>query len=209
MVDSQIKPNGVTDYRILESLAAIPREMFVPEHLERLAYIDDNIEIAEGRFLINPMVFARLVQNADINSSDICLDIACGSGYSSVVLGKIAGTVFALEPDSSLADQAEENFKSLGADNILLTRAGPDVGHTSLGTFDVIILNGAAEFIPDELLEQLNEGGRLLAVICGKGESGRAKIFQKYNNNISQRDLFDASLPVIGNWFRKPETFSF
>ena len=106
MVDSQIKPNGVTDYRILESLAAIPREMFVPEHLERLAYIDDNIEIAEGRFLINPMVFARLVQNADINSSDICLDIACGSGYSSVVLGKIAGTVFALEPDSSLADQA-------------------------------------------------------------------------------------------------------
>ena len=209
MVESQIKTNGVTDDRILKTLSIVPRERFVPHDLERLAYIDDNIEITSKRFLINPMVFAKLIQSAHIENTDICLDVGCGSGYSSVILGQIAGTVFALESDLSLAKLAEENFEALGANNILLKNADFSVGFQELGPFDVIVINGAVEYIPELLLEQLNSGGRLVAVVRQEGIGSRAKIFQKLHRGITERDLFDATVPLLSNWFVRPKSFKF
>ncbi len=209
MVESQIRTNRVTDQRIIDAIGKIPREQFVPKHLENLAYIDHSLEISPGRYLMESMVFARLIQGASVRNDDICLDVGCGSGYSSVVLGEIAGTVVALESNSDLAKKAESNFKKSGADNIFLITAPLDEGYSGQAPYDVIVVNGSVERLPEMLLNQLNEGGRLVSIISKKSTSGRAKLFEKRHGHISERELFDATAPDLPGHFYIPKKFNF
>lgn len=209
MVEAQIRTNRVTDPRIIDALGSVPRERFVPKRLEGVAYVDEDLEIAPGRYLMEPMVFARLAQGASIDEADVCLDIGSGTGYSATVLGQLAGTVIALESDAGLADEAEENFQALGADNILLARGALESGYPRQGPYDVILLNGSVEHVPDALLAQLAEGGRLVAIVHEPGSYGRATLFVKYHGAVSQRPLFDAAVPSLAGAFSAPAAFRF
>ena len=213
MVDSQLRTDGVTDLDVLAVMGEVPREYFVPVDLKPLAYIDDDIHIkpgAEGtpaRYLTEPAPFARLVQLADVGKTDIALVIGCGSGYSAAVLARLADSVVALESDPDLAQWASEALIELGIDNAAVVNAPLEPGYPTEGPYDVILVDGAIESVPDALRDQLKEGGRLVAVV-GRGRSANAMLYTRSNDEIGGRAAFNADVrPLPG--FQKPPAFVF
>ena len=212
MVDSQLRTEQVTDYGILAVMGAVPRELFVPQHQRALAYLDKDIAIksaGEGppRYLMEAAPFARLLQLAEINPTDVVLDIGCGSGYSAAVLSRLAGSVVALESDAVLAAEASRHLSQLGVTNVKVVTGSLEAGHPTDGPYDVIIVEGSVETLPAALFGQLKEGGRLVAVV-GYGRTGMATLCTKSENQIGRRTAFNAAVrPLPG--FRKPQAFVF
>jgi len=198
MVDCQLRTNKVTNLRLIDAMDDVPRERFVPKQLAGVAYIDEDLKVAPGRYLMEPMVLARLLQEATINDQDVALDVCCGTGYSSAVLGHLAGTVVGLEPDAALADQASQTLSAIGADNVIVVTGSVVDGYSRQGPYDIILLNGGVPFVPPPLFDQLAEGGRMVAVVRGLGEAvGRATLWIKLRGEISHRVLFDAAVPPL------------
>ena len=208
MVDTQLRTNKITDKRVLSSMLEIPRELFVPEKKAQLAYIDEDIQLSGGRCLPEPMILARLVQMAEISPNDVVLDVACGTGYSSAVVGRIANAVVALESNADLASAATKNLAGLGLDNVVVETGPIEAGWPNQAPFDVIMINGACENIPDALVEQLSDGGRLCAIDCGSDGPGVARIWNKTDDLVSSRVVFDANVPSLPE-FNRPRSFSF
>lgn len=197
MVAGQLLPNRVTDPRVADAVRAVPRELFVPKSLRGIACIDDDLEIAPGRFLMEPMVFGRLLVEARIASGETVLDIGCASGYSTAVLARLAETVIAVEEDAELARQATTRLAELGANNTVVIEAplaqGAPAGQ---GPFDVIVMEGAVEVIPEALTSSLADGGRLLCVLR-RGKVSRAHLVLRSGDAFGGRDLFDAFVPIL------------
>jgi len=204
MVEGQIRPNKVTDLRLVEALLQVPREIFVPKPQRGIAYIDEDIHIGGGRYMMEPMVLARLIQEARIGSNDVVLDVGCGTGYSSAVIGRIAGTVVAVESDPDLARSATTALQSIGIDNVIVMQGPLTAGWDAQKPYDAIILQGSVADVPQALFDQLNEGGRLLAVMAGTGNMGTARIFRKVGGAISGRTLFDAAVRLLPGFEPKP-----
>lgn len=202
MVESQVRPNKVTNERVADAMLCTPRELFVPKPYRGVAYMDEDIRIASGRFLMEPMVFARLLQEAGVEPDDTVLDIGCGTGYSTAVLGHLAGTVVALEHDHDLAARATELLAELGIDNAAVVEGPLDKGLPDQGPFDIILLNGSVADVPDALIDQIAEGGRMMAVVVRKGV-GRATRIDRINGLVSRRDLFDAANPALPGFSRE------
>jgi protein-L-isoaspartate(D-aspartate) O-methyltransferase len=196
MVDSQLKPNQVLEGRVSQAMAEVPREAFLPEALADVAYVDEDLPIAPGRYLMEPMVFARLLQAAAIEPDDVVLDLGCGTGYSTAVLARLAATVVAVEPDPDLREWAIQAMARVGADNTAIVDGDLRTGAPSHGPYNAIILNGAAEKIPDELRNQLADGGRLVAVQV-QNRIGKAMVIERYGDIFGTRDLFDAATPLL------------
>ncbi len=203
MVDSQLKPNQIVDQRVAQAMAEVPRELFVPETLAAVAYVDEDLPIAPGRFLMEPIVFARLLQAAAIEPNDIVLDLGCGTGYSTAVLARLANAVVAIEPDPDLRARAETVMAKIGADNTAIVDGDLTIGSPDQGPFDVIFLNGAAEQIPDGLVDQLADGGRLVAVQVRNGV-GKTTVFERQGDLVGARELFDAAIPVLPGFASRP-----
>jgi len=203
MVDSQLRPNQVVDVRVAEAMAEVPREMFVPDGLADVAYVDEDLPIAPGRFLMEPVVFARLLQAAAIEPDDVVLDLGCGTGYSTAVLAHLAATVVAMEPDAELRDKAEKARAKLAADNAVIIDGDLTAGKPDQGPFDVIFLNGAVEQIPDGLQNQLADGGRLVAV-QNRGGVGVTTVLKRQGERFSARELFDAAIPLLPGFAKSP-----
>jgi protein-L-isoaspartate(D-aspartate) O-methyltransferase len=203
MVDSQLKPNQVVDSRVADAMAQMPRELFVPDGLADVAYVDEDLPIAPGRFLMEPVVFARLLQAAAIEPDDVVLDLGCGTGYSTAVLARLAATVVAMEPEAALRAQAEQTMTKMGADNAVVVDGDLTAGTPLQGPFDVIFLNGAVEIIPDGLLDQLAEGGRLVAVKNSDG-IGKTIVSERQGGLFSTRELFDAAIPLLPGFAKSP-----
>jgi protein-L-isoaspartate(D-aspartate) O-methyltransferase len=198
MVESQIRPNKVTDPRLIEAMESLPREDFVPSTLRSVAYVDRSLKVGEGgRYLLDPMVFARLVQAADPQPSDLVLDIACSSGYSTAVLARLAGTVVAVESDPALVETANAALNALGIDNAVVVEGDPTFGYAQQGPYDVILINGEVGRIPHALTAQLAPGGRLVAVLTDDQGLGRATLLMKGPAGLSRRTLFDANVPRL------------
>ncbi|MEO3433174.1 protein-L-isoaspartate O-methyltransferase [Inquilinus sp. CAU 1745] len=197
MVEGQVKPNRVTDGALLNAMANVPRELFVPAASRGIAYVDEDISIGGGRYLLEPMVFARLVQEARVGKEDVVLDIGCGTGYSTAVLARLANTVVALESDADFADRAGDLLSDLHVDNAVIVQGGLPAGHAAQGPYPVILINGAVAEVPQALFDQLADGGRLVTVLAGKGRVGRAVLYRRIGEIVSRRELFDASTPIL------------
>ncbi|HMA48175.1 MAG TPA: protein-L-isoaspartate O-methyltransferase [Magnetospirillaceae bacterium] len=193
MVEAQLRTNRVITPELIEALESVPRETFVPRQMAGGAYIDGAVPIGNGRSLMEPMVFGRLLQTAAIKSSDVVLDVGCASGYSAAVLSHVASTVVALEVDSELAGRASANLAQLGVDNVAVVTGPLTEGDAAHGPYDVIIVEGMVPAVPKTLLDQLAEGGRLLAVVEDGAGPGRATLFTRFGGAISHRVIFDAT----------------
>ena len=208
MVEGQLRTNEVTEPRLIEAIEAVPRERFVPEHLRAIAYVDEDLEIAPGRYLMEPVVLARLLQAAEPRPEDVVLEIGCGTGYAAVLLGRLVSTVVALECAPELAAKAEGNAAALGADNVAVVTGPLAEGFARQAPYDVILVSGAVAEVPERLLGQLAEGGRLLAVVREDAAVGRATLFLKRHGVISRWVLFDAAVPLLPG-FESPQRFVF
>jgi protein-L-isoaspartate(D-aspartate) O-methyltransferase len=207
MVDSQLRPNGVTDPRLLEAMGRLPRERFVPAGRRPLAYVDEDLPLtlaADARCLMAPMVFARLVQLAEIAADDIVLDIACGTGYSTAVLAQLAGSVVAIDDQAELVELATENLSELEIGNAAAITSALAAGLPDEAPFDAIVINGAVELVPEALLGQLRHGGRLVAVLR-RGAVASATVFVKSGAEVASRADFDAATPALAAFARRPE----
>lgn len=200
MVDSQIHPMGVVNEAILEAFRTVPREDFVPDNRRTVAYSDEDMALAQkGRYLMEPVTHARLVQAAAPTPSDIVLDVGGATGYSAAILAGICREVVATEPDAALLAKAENTWKALGASNVIPHQAPFAQGCTTHGPYTLIFLNGSASEMPVTLLDQLAPHGRALAVIRKEDDRiGRATLFSKNSNGlVSERVLFDAAVPYL------------
>lgn len=204
MVEGQIRPNKVTDPRLIEAFLAVPREVFVPKDRRGIAYVDEDLAVAPGRFLMEPMVLARLLQEARIGDQDVVLNIGCATGYSAAVIGRMAATVVALEADAGLAAEATRALQETTADNAIVMQGPLAAGWAAQAPYDVIILDGAVPEVPAALLEQLSDGGRLVGVITGTGNMGQARLYKKIGGIVSSRTLFDAAIRPLPGFALKP-----
>jgi protein-L-isoaspartate(D-aspartate) O-methyltransferase len=212
MVDGQVRINDVTDLRIQSAMLDVPRERFIPEHKQGLAYLDLDVPVLgagrEPRRLLKPMVIAKLIHAAEIGATDHVLDVACATGYSSVILSRLAGSVIALEEDADLARTAKQVVAELGATNVTVVTGPLTDGHPAQAPYDAILLNGAIEISPQALLGQLKPGGRLVAVI-GERPIGKATLFRRsMSGHLGSQSLFDAAAPLLPG-FAKPAEFVF
>lgn len=207
MVDNQLRTNDVTDHRILDAMASVPRERFVPASKRAIAYIDEDLPVGaedSGRFLMKPHIFGKLVQLAAIRPEDVVLVIGAGSGYSTAVMSKLAASVVAVEQDADLANSASELLTELGFDNAVVVESALADGYAAEGPYDAIVIDGAVDELPEALLKQLKTNGRLV-VIEGRGGAGTAKLYQASGQTVSSRFAFNASATVLPGFEKTPE----
>jgi len=203
MVESQIRTNKVTDPRIVEAFEAVPREAFVGDAKRGIAYVDEDLEVAGGRYLMEPMVLARLLQAAAPRPGDMALDIGCASGYSTAVLARLVQTVVGLECDHALRETANRTLNGLDVDNAVVVEGALAAGYQKQAPFDVIVFQGAVSAVPDAVKRQLAEGGRLVAVVTDQAGIGRGTLIQRTGDSYSTRMLFDAATPLLPGFERE------
>lgn len=213
MVESQIRPNGITDSRLIAAMAEVPRELFVTAERVDLAYMDEDVLIGRTgdvpRFLMEPMAFARLVQLADIGPTDHVLDLGCGTGYGTAVLAKLAAKVTAYDCDEALAGLARQNLGKIGVLNAQVAACGNlSDGPAGGDVFDVIFVNGRVLEHPTRLAQRLKDAGRMVSVE-GALNMGRAWLTSKHDGALSRRAAFDASVPLLPGFAPSRPAFVF
>lgn len=208
MVESQLRTNKVTEPALLDALHTVPRERFVPTARRPQAYLDEHVQIAADRWLLPPMPLARMIQEIWPQASDNALVVGAGMGYSAALLGRLCQSVFAVESDADLVTEMGKALTELALDNVVAIDAPLTEGYAQEGPYDVILLGGSVDAVPESLLDQLSEGGRLVAIVNGEGGVGRATLYGKRNGVVSPRVLFDANVkPLPG--FQKAPAFEF
>lgn len=209
MVESQIRPSDVTDRRILNAMLAVPREAFVPTALKPVAYIDDALMLAKAeagsppRGLMAPRDFAKLVQLAEIGDHDVVLDVGTLTGYSAAVIARLAQTVVALEADPGFAETAGKTLEERGVDNAAVVTGNLEVGFPSEGPYDAIVIEGTVEQIPPALLDQLKDGGRLVAIVAGT--PSHAVVWRRIGRSFERRSAFESTAPAAPGFEKKRE----
>jgi len=208
MVDSQVRPNDVTDARIQRAFEAVPRELFLPAELRAQAYIDREVAYAPGRALPTARDFAKLLAALDIQPSDLVLDVACGAGYSTAILAMLGEMIVAVEKDETLAARAQETWGAIGAMNAAVVSTEPLEGAPKQGPFDVIVIAHAIEVEPTALLKQLKDGGRLGAFLR-RGHVTKGCVWRRSGAATGMAEAFDASIRTVLDGFTRPKTFVF
>ena len=204
MVDGQVRTSDVTDQRVIEAMLTVPRESFVPDGKAAMAYLDLDLEVGDNRFLQKPVVVARLLQAAEIRPTDTVLVVGCASGYTAALAAKLAQQVHATDPDAGLVARARASLDKLGLTTVSVTVAAPAEGDSAHAPYDVIVLEGATEVVPEHLYGQLKEGGRLVGVFA-TGNVQRATLVTHSHDDFGSRILFDASARLLPGMQRTPE----
>lgn len=213
MVESQVRPSDVTDRRIIRAMLELPRELFVPERLRELAYMDGPVPLTPAnhagarRSLLSARILAKLVQAAEISPTAAVLDIGAGTAYSSALLAQLAQSVVALESDGTLASAARDTLRQAGADTVAVVEGDLPQGWPNEGPYDAILIEGAVEVVPPELLDQLKDGGRLVGIVGGRS-AGRATVWRRDGSTFGRATIFDASADVLPG-FEEARAFAF
>lgn len=197
MVESQIRTNKVTDTRLLAVMSQMPRQIFVPGALAGVAYVDKSLRIVPNRYLLEPLVLARLLQEAMVGPTDKVLVIGAGTGYSTAILAGLAATVTALESDAELADKARANLAALAVTNAVVHTGPLEQGLAAPGPHDVILIDGMIAGLPDQIAEQIAVRGRLVTVQSQEGRVGAGMLYRNLAGSVSGRILFDAAGPLL------------
>jgi protein-L-isoaspartate(D-aspartate) O-methyltransferase len=204
MVESQIRTNKVTDPALLSALSRMPRQIFVPGALAGVAYVDKSLRIAPNRYLLEPLVLARLLQEAIISPTDTALVIGAGTGYSTAILAGLAATVTAIESDPDLADKARSNLAALAVTNAVVHTGALDQGYAASGPYDVILIDGMIADLPKPVADQIADHGRLVTVQAQEGRCGAGMLYRKLGGSVSGRILFDATGPFLPGFEPRP-----
>ena len=204
MVESQIRTSDVTDLNVLRAFRSVKREDFVPKSQQALAYGDAHIQLGEGRVMMRPRDFAKMVQAAEIAPTDVVLDIACGRGYSSAILAQLGETVVGLEETDEAVAKATEKLVDADVTNAAIVKGDLKSGASEHGPFNVIFVNGAVSDAPKTWLNQLTNEGRLVCLVQN-GPMGRVCVYTKAGDAIGERVVFDASAPILPGFEAAPE----
>jgi protein-L-isoaspartate(D-aspartate) O-methyltransferase len=201
MVDTQVRPSDVTKFPIIEAMLHVPREAFVPHGLREVAYVGENLEIGGGRVMLEPRTLAKLIDAMDIQRGDVVLDLACGLGYATAVLARLAEVVVAVEDEAARADAAQDNLADQGVDNAAVMTGPLAEGAAKSAPYDAILIEGAVEEVPAALLAQLREGGRIAAIFA-EGDVGVARVGLMTDGRVNWRFVFNAGAPVLPGFAR-------
>ena len=209
MVDCQIRPTKVTDEAIIDAFATVPREAFVGRNQRAIAYVDEDLPLPGGRCMMEAMVLARLIQALAVGKDDNVLVVGAATGYGAAIMARLAGSVIAVETRTQMVEKAQETLVSIGTDNAVAIKGRLTEGFANEGPYDAILIEGAVETMPERILEQLGNGGRLVAVWRPEDAPvGVASIWTKAGNEFVRKPLFDAQVPVLDE-FRCKRDFVF
>lgn len=201
MVDSQLRPQGVNDPAVIAAMSTVPRELFVPEEERSLAYADRSIPLGDGRAMPAPAVTGLLLTALVVRRGETALVVGAGSGYSAAVLKDMGVAVTALEPAPGLAAVARGHGLSVVE--------GPLAkGHAKSAPYDLILVDGAVEFLPEGLIDQLAEGGRLGAGLVGDRGIVRLIVGRRAGGGFGYHSIADAAAPALPG-FERPRAFTF
>lgn len=203
MVDNQVRPSDVTSYPIIDAMLSVPRERFAPMAMRSVAYAGEHLALGEGRVMLDPRTFAKMIESVDAGPDDLILDVGCGLGYSTAVLARLGGAVIAVESDEAMAKSAAAALTELEAHNAVVVEGPLAEGAADHAPYNVIFVNGGVEEIPEALAEQLRDGGRM-AIIRMDGAYGRCEILTKTGGKLSAWRAFDAAAPVLEGFQATP-----
>jgi protein-L-isoaspartate(D-aspartate) O-methyltransferase len=203
MVDTQVRPSDVTSLPIIEAMLWAPRELFAPKSKRDIAYVGEHVDLGNGRAMLDPRVFAKMIDAAKIGPDDLVMDVGCGMGYSTAVISRLAAAVVAVEEHAQMVEQASATLSNLSADNAMVQQGDLAAGDPDDGPFDVIFINGAIQSEPQALLAQLKDGGRLVAIWMD-GPLGQCRVWLKTGEAVAARRVFDATAPVLDAFAAQP-----
>jgi protein-L-isoaspartate(D-aspartate) O-methyltransferase len=196
MVDTQVRPSDVTKFPVIAALLAVPRERFVPPALREAAYAGENLPLGPGRVVLEPRTFAKMLDALDLGPNDLVLHVGAGLGYGPAVIARLAAAVIAVESDPDLAAEAEAALAAEGADGAVVVTGPLEAGAAEHGPYDAILIEGGVELVPDALLDQLKDGGRIAALFMS-GPLGEVRIGRKAAGRVGWRLAFNAAAPVL------------
>ncbi len=202
MVDTQIRPSDVTKFPIIEAMLSVPRELYVPDEQREAAYMGENVPLGGDRVVLDPRVLAKMLDALDVQPDELVLDIGCGLGYSTAVLARMAEAVVAVEEDATMVADAQSILSEQGVDNAAVIEGSLAEGDAKHGPYDVIVLQGAVEHMPEALLQQVKEGGKIIAVFQ-EGALGICRVGYKIDGELSWRFAFNAGAPVLPGFERQ------
>ncbi|MGR3417796.1 protein-L-isoaspartate O-methyltransferase family protein [Paracoccus sp. (in: a-proteobacteria)] len=202
MVDTQVRPNDVTKFPVIEAMLAVPREEFVPAGRRAVAYSGENLDIGRGRVLLEPRTLAKMVDALDIQPDDLILDLGCGYGYSAAVMARMAEAVVAIEDDADMAAEAERRLADADVFNVAVLEGPLSEGAARQGPYDAILIEGAVQQVPAAIEDQLKEGGRI-AALFDEGRLGVVRIGHRLNDRVNWRYAFNAHAPLLPGFTRE------
>ena len=206
MVDTQVRPSGVSRVDVIEAIGEIPRELFLPDHLKKLSYVEGNLNLGSNNFIIEPRILAKLLQSLAINRQESVLVLGSGCGYVAAVIGKLSELVVGVENNKDNVDSSDQAIISAGINNIIIMQGELGLGAPKHGPYDVVVFPGGVHVIPEVILDQVKEGGRVAAFFT-EDSLTQAKIGVKVKGSISWRTYFDCDVPLIKE-FEMTQVFS-
>lgn len=197
MVDTQVRPSDVTRFPIIDAMLTVPREDFVPPQRREAAYVGEHIALGPNRVVLDPRTLAKMLDTADIEPDEMVLDIGSGLGYSAAVAARMAEAVIALEEDATLVAEAERALSEAAADNVAVIEGPLAEGAEKHGPYDVILIQGAVQRMPQAILDQLKDGGRIVAIFDQGTSLGAVRVGYKADGVVTWRLAFNGAAPVL------------
>lgn len=206
MVDCQLRPNKVTDERVLTAFETLPREEFVPRNQRAIAYVDEDLPLPGGRSMMEPMVLSRIVQALDVQQHHSVLVVGGSTGYATAIMAWLADSVISIETRTQLVEKSQETLVACGLDNAVAIKGRLTDGFAKEAPYHRILIEGSVETVPDTLLDQLSADGMLAAIWRpAQHPVGVASIWARAGNGFARKPLFDAQVPLLDEFRAKRE----